>query len=123
MYLVGLRSFLQRPVDPAATLARTPVDSVRIVLWHEPDRAIECAAAGASLQLSGHTHGGQVVLPLIGPPVLPSGGRKYPSGLYQVEEMPLYVTRGVGLLNPRIRWNCPPEVTLITLRARSSDSP
>lgn len=116
IHVVGLRSFLKRPVDPAETLRLAPADSVRIVLWHEPDRAEECARAGASLQLSGHTHGGQVVLPFYGPPILPSGGRKYPSGLYSVQGMPLYVTRGVGLLNPRIRLNCPPEVTVLTLR-------
>jgi len=116
LYLIGLRSFIQRPVTPADILNRTPSGSVRIVLWHEPDRAEECALAGAALQLSGHTHGGQVVIPLVGPPLLPAGGRKYPSGLFHVSGMPLYVTRGVGLLSPRVRFNCPPEVTEITLR-------
>ena len=113
--VIGLRSFVKRPVDPAEILRQAPADGVRIVLWHEPDRAQECATEGASLQLSGHTHGGQVVIPLIGPPILPSGGRLYPSGLYHVGGMPLYVSRGVGLLSPRIRLNCPPEVTLLTL--------
>jgi predicted MPP superfamily phosphohydrolase len=116
LYLVGLRSFVQRPVTPADILRRTPKDATRLVLWHEPDRAAECAAAGAALQLSGHTHGGQVVIPFVGPPRLPAGGQKYPSGLFHVSGMPLYVTRGVGLLSPRVRLNCPPEVTVITLR-------
>ena len=120
LFLVGLRSFIKRPVDVAATLRLAPPDAVRIVLWHEPDRAHECAEAGASLQLSGHTHGGQVVLPVLGPPVLPPGGRIYPAGLNRVGEMPLYVSRGVGVLPPRLRLNCPPEVTLLTLARRAS---
>lgn len=116
IYLIGLRSFLMRPVTPADVLAQAPEKSVRIVLWHEPDRAPEAAAAGASLQLSGHTHGGQIALPFVGPPLLPPGGKRYPSGRFEVNKMPLYVSRGVGMLAPRVRINCPPEVTLLTLR-------
>lgn len=118
IYLAGLRSFIARPVSPADVLAQTPDDSVRIVLWHEPDRAEECARLGASLQLSGHTHGGQIRLPFVGPPLLPHGGRLYPMGLYEVAGMPLYVTRGVGMLMPWMRFCCPPEVTVLTLRQR-----
>ena len=118
--LVGLRSTIQRPVNPARVLRLAPANAFTIVLWHEPDRAGETAAAGGSLQLSGHTHGGQVVIPGWGPPVLPIGGRLYPAGLYRVGgQMPLYVSRGVGLLPPRVRLNCPPEVTLLTLRRRA----
>jgi predicted MPP superfamily phosphohydrolase len=116
IFLVGLRSSISRPVVPQWGLERAPSDAVRILLWHEPDGAPVAAAAGASLQFSGHTHGGQVILPFIGPPLLPVGGRRYPSGLYRVGGMPLYVTRGVGLLPPMLRINCPPEVTIVTLR-------
>ena len=125
IYLAGLPSFTMRPVSPAEVLKNAPDGAVKIVLWHEPDRAEECARAGASLQLSGHTHGGQVRLPFIGAPILPPGGRRYPMGLYQVnssqingnpaETMPLYVTRGVGMLLPWVRFCCPPEVTVVTL--------
>lgn len=118
-FLIGLRSFISRPVSPAAVLHGTPASALRIVLWHEPDRAEDAARAGASLQLSGHTHGGQVVVPGYGPPILPVGGRKYPAGLYEVAGMPLYVTRGVGVLPPLVRLNCPPEVSLLTLRPQS----
>ena len=58
IFLVGLRSALMRPTSPWSLLAQPPRDTVKIVLWHEPDRADETAAAGGSLQLSGHTHGG-----------------------------------------------------------------
>ncbi len=119
IFLVGLRSFIMRPVTPADTLRRLPPNECRVVLWHEPDRAPQAADAGGCLQVSGHTHGGQVRLPFIGPPLLPPGGRRYPSGLYRVAQMSLYVTRGVGLLPPRVRFNCPPEVTILTLRSRA----
>ena len=116
LFLVGLPSALMRPTSPLPWLRRIPKDAPSIVLWHEPDRAEESAHAGASLQLSGHTHGGQVCLPLIGPLYLPSLGKKFASGLYSVGKMPLYVTRGVGVLPPFVRFCCPPEVTIITLR-------
>ena len=86
---------------------------------HEPDYADEVAADGrVSLQLSGHSHGGQVRLPFIGPPLLPYLGRKYPAGLYRVGGMWLYVNRGVGLISPPVRFNCRPEVTQLTLVRR-----
>jgi predicted MPP superfamily phosphohydrolase len=69
------------------------------------------------LVLSGHTHGGQVVLPWIGAPIVPSGyGQKYRYGLVQSPGAKIYVTSGVGTLPIAVRINCPPEVALITLR-------
>lgn len=115
--VVGLRSAVSRPTDPARVLAASG-EGVRLLLWHEPDGAVRAAAAGASLMLSGHTHGGQLVLPGVGPLQRPKEGQRYPSGLVFVEGMPLYTTRGVGVLPPRIRLNCPPEVTVLTLTSR-----
>jgi uncharacterized protein len=69
------------------------------------------------LQISGHSHGGQVVFPVIGPPVLPYLGKKYPSGLYQVGQMMQYTNRGLGMTEPYIRFNCRPEITLFTFQA------
>ena len=66
------------------------------------------------LQLSGHSHGGQIVLPFIGAPALPRLGQKYPSGLYKVGDMWQYTNRGVGMVLP-IRINCRAEVTVFTL--------
>jgi hypothetical protein len=68
------------------------------------------------LQLSGHTHGGQVVLPLVGPPVLPQLGHKFPSGLYRVNGMYQYTNRGLGTASPHVRFNCRPELTIFTLQ-------
>jgi len=117
LFLIGLRSSLVRPIRPEQVLDALPRDArtARLLLWHEPDRADESARAGAGAQLSGHTHGGQVVLPGTGPLVLPPQGQKFPAGRYDVEGMPLYVTRGVGMLPPRVRFCCPPEVTVLRL--------
>lgn len=88
-----------------------------ILLAHEPDFADTSSEKGRfDLQLSGHSHGGQVVIPFYGPIVLPYLGQKYPSGLYQVGGMWQYTNRGVGMTEPAIRFNCRPEITVLTLR-------
>jgi predicted MPP superfamily phosphohydrolase len=96
---------------------KLPSDTDSILLAHEPDYADTATLAGRfGLQLSGHSHGGQVVIPFLGPPVLPLWGRKYPSGLYRVGEMWLYTNRGVGMTSPFVRFNCRPEITVFTLK-------
>jgi predicted MPP superfamily phosphohydrolase len=102
--------------DLSATLAAIPEEGGSMLLVHEPDFADISAATGRfDLQISGHSHGGQVVLPFIGPLILPRLARKYPSGLYKVGDMYQYTNRGVGMVPPNIRLNCRPEITLFTL--------
>jgi len=104
-------------------LARLPADGAAILLAHEPDFADASAATGRfALQLSGHTHGGQIVAPLIGPLLLPALGRRYPSGYYQVGGMVQYTNRGVGVVSPFVRINCRPEITVFGLHAQSNCS-
>ncbi len=91
-----------------------------ILLAHEPDVADQAAASGLfDLQLSGHSHGGQVVFPRLGMLYLPRLGRKYPRGLYQINDMTLYTNRGLGTSHLRVRYNCPPEIAVFTLRGKS----
>ena len=91
-----------------------------ILLCHAPDfaRPLSALPAGqaVSLMLSGHTHGGQIRLPIYGPIVLPPGGRLFPEGLYRLGRMQLYVNRGLGTVGVPFRFDCPPELTLHTLR-------
>ncbi len=99
-------------------IARLSEESAAILLAHEPDFADTSAATGKfDLQVSGHTHGGQVVIPFYGPPILPRSGRKYPSGLYKVRNMFQYTNRGVGVDRMPIRINCPAEITLFELES------
>ncbi|NJO20387.1 MAG: hypothetical protein HC838_10610 [Spirulinaceae cyanobacterium RM2_2_10] len=84
------------------------------------------AATGRfDLQLAGHSHGGQVRLPLIGPPFLPPYGREYPLGRYQFGDTIHYTNRGLGMTILPIRWRSRPEITVFTLRSplsRDQDS-
>jgi len=89
-----------------------------MLLAHEPDFVdISSQKDRFDLQLSGHSHGGQVVIPFYGPIILPYLGRKYPSGLYKVGRMWQYTNRGVGMTEPAVRFNCRPEITVLTLRS------
>ena len=97
-------------------LSVVPAGAATILLAHSPDQALEAVGTPAQLVLSGHTHGGQVRLPVIG--ALYTGtelGRRYSAGLYQLDGLWLYVTRGIGTRMFPIRLLCPPEVTLLTL--------
>lgn len=121
IYLAGLDDGWSGAPDLDATLNRQPAGALTILLAHEPDLAGGFARDGrVSLQLSGHSHGGQVRLPGLGAPVLPYLGQKYDQGLYRVQEMWLYTNRGIGVIGPPIRFNCPPEITEITLTTARS---
>lgn len=97
-------------------LVKLPTGVPTILLAHEPDFADETSVTGKFLlQLSGHSHGGQVVIPFVGAPVLPRWARNYPAGLYKLRDMFLYTNRGVGMTEPFVRFNCRPEITVFTL--------
>lgn len=118
LHIAGVDDVWVRRQRLDMVLAQLPTDGAAVLLAHEPDYAdVSTLAERFDLQLSGHSHGGQVRLPLIGAPVLPYLGEKYPMGLYQVGTMQLYTNRGVGVL-PRIRarLNCRPEISLFTLQ-------
>jgi hypothetical protein len=91
-----------------------------VLMCHAPDYAdtlLEHPAGKAvGLILSGHTHGGQVRLPLVGAMQLPDMGKKYVEGWFQIGTMQLYVNRGIGTVGVPFRFDCPPEITLLTLR-------
>ncbi len=90
-----------------------------LLMCHEPDY-IETLQSDprfgdVDLMLSGHSHGGQVRLPIVGPLILPPGGRKYPEGHYRFGRTQLYVNRGIGTVGVPFRFDCPSEITHITL--------
>ncbi len=90
-------------------------DKNTIVLFHEPDY-VDDIKPGPSLQVSGHSHGGQICLPGGVTLHTPKGAKKYTSGYYGDLPIPLYVSRGVGTTGPNWRLFCPPEATILTLR-------
>jgi predicted MPP superfamily phosphohydrolase len=117
LWIVGLDDLLMRRGNLTRALCGVPDAACKILLVHEPDFADQCGTVSIDLQLSGHTHGGQIRLPGIGPLLLPVMGRKYPMGLYRVRDMWVYTNRGLGVARPPVRFNCRPEITLFTLRS------
>jgi hypothetical protein len=117
LWIAGIDDALEGKADLKRTLADVPAQDATILLAHEPDFADYAARSPIDLQLSGHSHGGQVRIPGIGPIVLPAMARKYHTGLNRVGRMQVYTSCGLGVINPPVRLNCPPEVTLITLQA------
>jgi predicted MPP superfamily phosphohydrolase len=116
LWVAGLDDSLHGRPDPAKAFASVPPGAMALALWHEPELASRLDGFGAFAQLSGHSHAGQVRLPGIRPAWLPRHGRQYIAGLHRTPGgMLVYTSRGVGVYRPPLRWNCPPEVTLITL--------
>jgi uncharacterized protein len=95
------------PDGPVILMAHEP-DYADYVLRHPKGKLVD-------LMLSGHTHGGQVRLPFGGPLVLPPMGKIYAEGLFQLNQMQLYVNRGIGTVGVPFRLNCPAEITVFTL--------
>jgi predicted MPP superfamily phosphohydrolase len=114
VYLTGIDSFWSGKPD-LGIFDRGPADAHHIVLVHEPDSFDTLNDPRIRLQISGHTHGGQVRVPLFGAPILPSYGHYYSEGLFVRGERTLYVNRGIGTLKPHVRINCRPEVTVFEL--------
>ena len=133
--LVGL-ACTHNPARDAATLdliltGKLPA-APTVLVYHTPDLAPEAAAAGIDLQLSGHTHGGQICLPFYGALITSSiYGKQFEAGEYHLPRRDnqatttLYVSRGIGMeggIAPRARFFCPPEVVLWTLRGGAARS-
>ncbi|MGJ8698009.1 MAG: metallophosphoesterase [Verrucomicrobiaceae bacterium] len=118
LYLPGLDSIWGGNIDPSrAWKAHRKGDPV-IALVHEPDVFDHLhPTRPLTLQLSGHTHGGQCRVPLIGyAPAKVKYGRNYLYGHYQKNDAQLWVGRGIGTVGLRVRFACPPELSILTLR-------
>lgn len=104
--------------DPRRTFAGIAQETPVLAMVHEPDYFdVMTARRDILLQVSGHTHGGQCRVPLLGyTPVKVEQGRKYVYGAFSRGESNLFVTRGVGTTGPRVRFACPPELAILTLR-------
>lgn len=120
LWIAGIDDTLLGNPDPQQTFAQLPAGERPLVLWHEPEFAEAAAGLGAFAQFSGHTHGGQVRLPGLGPVGLPRHGRRHIIGMNDAAGMRIYTSRGVGVYRPPLRFNCPPEVTIVELVAEAS---
>ena len=125
LILLGMDCTHHLPTDRQrldSLMTEAPTHIPRIFLYHSPELMPEAIQYGIDLYLCGHTHGGQVRLPFIGPLLTSSQlGRRYVMGLYTEGSTRLYVSRGIGLEGlsaPRVRFLAPPEMTLLKLRGR-----
>ena len=116
LYLASLDDGWSGKPDLTSAMTDWSENATTVLLMHEPDLAPRYAVdKRIHLQLSGHSHGGQVRLPFYGALVLPYLSWKYPMGLYNLDGMWLYTNRGLGTTNIPLRVNCTPEITELTL--------
>lgn len=118
---VGVDSTNAGRPDPLQAFLHFELNNPCIALWHEPD-SLDAMPPGPSIMLSGHSHGGQFVMPWGWAPLKTKGGRKYVRGFYDMHPTPIYVTRGLGTTGPPSRLFCPPELAILTLRSLSEGS-
>lgn len=113
--LVGVDDWGWGKADLRRALDGVGAGSPTVLLSHEPVVFDMPRARGVSLVLSGHTHGGQVCLPLLGAPALLFAPFKYLRGLYEREGSRLYVSRGTGMIGLPVRIGARPEVAVLRL--------
>jgi hypothetical protein len=114
-WLSGVHDILSHTADMSATLRGVPQGEATVLLAHEPDYADHVTHYAVDLQLSGHSHGGQVRMPFVGPMYLPDMAKKYVWGLYKIGNLTLYTNPGLGTVGVPVRFQCPPEITLLTM--------
>ena len=118
LHVAGVDDVMEGRSRLDLVLGKLPEDGAAVLLAHEPDFADVAAATGRfDLQLSGHSHGGQVRVPLLGRAVLPPFSQRYTRGLHRVGGMLVYTNRGLGTVHARLRFGCRPEITALTLRS------
>jgi predicted MPP superfamily phosphohydrolase len=121
LWLVGTDDPYFGHADLAASFDGVPDDACALVLTHAPEAFEELARwKQARLVLAGHTHGGQVCLPLVGPLRVPSRyGTRFAHGLFRIGGALFYVNEGIGTSHMPVRFLCPPELTSITIRSET----
>ena len=119
LHIAGVDSMKVNKEDIEAVMMKIPEDGPAIMLAHEPDFADIAATTGRfALQISGHSHGGQFIIPGLNTTILRSEcSRKYPVGEYQVGDMVQYTSKGLGTNVFWLRINCAPEITIFNLKS------
>jgi len=116
IFIAGVEDLWRGNMDLEKTWKGTD-NSSKILLAHNPDAREAIRFKGVDFSMSGHTHGGQVNLPLYGPPIVYSKfGARYTAGFFQEGNTLMYVNRGIGVSNLPVRFFARPEITLFTLK-------
>jgi predicted MPP superfamily phosphohydrolase len=123
LWLVGLADSMTRTPDVAGALSNVPERAPAVVLTHNPD-IFPTIPTRVALTVAGHTHGGQVALPWIGRPLVPSRfGERYAAGHVEERQHHLFVTSGIGTSIVPIRFRVPPEIAILTVGSAGSNCP
>ncbi len=118
LHIAGVDDLMEGRCRLDLVLEKLPEQGAAILLAHEPDFADASAATRCfDLQLSGHSHGGQIGIPFLRRLILPPFSQRYVAGLHRVGDMVLYTNRGLGFIHLRLRFLCRPEITVLTLRS------
>lgn len=124
----GLDDFVLGKPDPRGVLSKLPERGFHLLLAHEPDAAVGLESYPVALQLSGHSHGGQVYVPGVGAIIRTEFGKKYVRGMYSFSSPSrpgrpyrLYVNRGIGTTRLNVRFGNVPEIAVFTLRRAPSE--
>jgi predicted MPP superfamily phosphohydrolase len=118
LHVAGIDDVMEGRSRLDLVLKELPSEGTAILLAHEPDFADVSAATGRfDLQLSGHSHGGQLAVPFLRRLILPPFSQRYTRGLHHTRGMIQYTNRGLGFVHARLRFLCRPEITAFTLRS------
>lgn len=115
IWLGGAGDYWEDNLGIDKAFQHVPDSECKILLSHNPDSADTRFETRIDLMITGHTHGGQVNIPFIGPPILPVKNKLYSSGFIRTEKTRLYISRGLGWAILPIRFNCPPEISILRL--------
>jgi len=122
LWIVGAGDLWEDHQNLDKVMRGIPEADCRIVLAHNPDTADSRFSSRIDLMISGHTHGGQVVIPFVGPPVLPVDNKAYSSGLKTSPRgMRVFISKGIGWAICPVRCNCPPEIAVLELVPGKAD--
>jgi predicted MPP superfamily phosphohydrolase len=121
LWFIGAGDLWEDHLDIDHITKSIPENDCKIVLAHNPDTADTFYEQKINLFISGHTHGGQVNIPLIGTPVLPVKNKNYSFGLkYAKNSTPVFISKGIGWAIYQVRFNCFPEIPVLTLKCKVS---
>ncbi|WP_163103360.1 metallophosphoesterase [Peribacillus alkalitolerans] len=113
IYIAGVDDSMLGKPNLSQTIQGIPSDSFIVLLSHAPDFAQTASKYPISIQLSGHSHGGQIQIPFYGALITPPQAKLYIDGLYNINEMKLYVNRGLGTTRLPYRFLSRPEITIL----------
>ncbi len=120
IWIGGSGDFYEDALGIDEAFRETAPEECKVLLSHNPDAVDTPRTTEIDLVISGHTHGGQVVVPFLGAPVLPVRNKRYSSGLVKTPRTRVFISRGIGWALLPVRLNCPPEIAVLQLRCASS---